>query len=117
MFIATKLYAYFFGKFVGKDDAGNCYYRISKKGNKKERRWVIYKGIIEASKIPANWHLWLHHVTDQLPHEFAKDKYFWQKPHKPNFTATSKAYYPLPEDERYQASKKSYYQAFDPNKR
>ncbi|MDC0857165.1 NADH-ubiquinone oxidoreductase subunit NDUFA12 family protein [Rickettsiales bacterium] len=116
MFIATKLYAYFFGKFVGKDDAGNSYYRIIKSKKQKERRWVVYKGVVEASKVPAKWHLWLHHVTDQLPNEFSQEPYFWQKIHKPNYTATSHAYYPQTDDEKYSSANNKFYNAFDPNK-
>ena len=26
----------------------------------KARRWVIYKNVIEASKIPPEWHAWIH---------------------------------------------------------
>ncbi|MBT4922235.1 MAG: NADH:ubiquinone oxidoreductase subunit NDUFA12 [Rickettsiales bacterium] len=115
MFIATKLYAYFFGKFVGKDEGGNSYFRIATPKSHPERRWVVYNGIVEASKVPAKWHLWLHHVTDQLPSESNKEPYKWQKPHQPNFTSTSKAYYPLSEAEKYSACKQSYYNAFDPN--
>jgi len=116
MFIATKLYAYFFGKFVGKDEAGNSYFRIAQSKVQKERRWVIYNGIVEASKVPAHWHSWLHHITDQLPSESATEPHIWQKPHQPNYTATSKAYYPIKKSERNQSSKRSLYSAFDPNK-
>ena len=44
--VGTFLYTLFFGKLVGKDSFGNKYY-ISKKG----KRWVIYNGEINASKI------------------------------------------------------------------
>ena len=37
------------------------------KNNHRERRFVIYKGIVEASKVPQEWNAWLHHVTDELP--------------------------------------------------
>ena len=41
----TRLQTIFFGKFVGEDEFGNKYYE-NKKINK---RWVIYKGEIEAT--------------------------------------------------------------------
>ena len=41
----TFLYTIFFGKLVGKDEFGNKYYK-----NKKGKRWVIYKGEVNASK-------------------------------------------------------------------
>jgi len=44
-------------KFVGKDQAGNKYYQAKpRKGYKRDRRWVIYKGTPEATKIPPEWH-------------------------------------------------------------
>ena len=36
-----------FGKFIGEDEFGNKYYE-----NKKKKRWIIYNGEIEATKIP-----------------------------------------------------------------
>jgi NADH:ubiquinone oxidoreductase subunit len=90
MHIATIIYTFFFGKFVGHDQAGNSYYKNRLKG-KKEKRWVIYKGIIESSKVPALWHRWLHFTTDSLPEENKRENFSWQKSHQPNFTGTSKA--------------------------
>ena len=43
----TRLKTIFFGKFVGKDEFGNKYYQ-----SKNGKRWVIYSGEIDASKIP-----------------------------------------------------------------
>lgn len=84
------------GKFVGKDDFGNKYYRAKpRKGYKRERRWVIYNGRPEASMVPPEWHGWLHHQNDNVPCE--QDETFrrsWTKPHKPNLTGTNLAYRP-----------------------
>jgi len=93
MHIATLIYTFLFGKFVGHDEFGNSYYRSRIKG-KKEKRWVIYKGMVEATKIPPLWHRWLHFTTDSLPNENQQEQYFWQKQHLANFTGTSKAYQP-----------------------
>src|SRR5262249_31746080 len=46
------------GHFVGKDAFGNRYYE--NRGGK--RRWVLYKGTVEASRVPPDWHGWLHHT-------------------------------------------------------
>ncbi|MAI61206.1 MAG: NADH:ubiquinone oxidoreductase subunit NDUFA12 [Micavibrio sp. TMED27] len=84
-------------ELVGEDAMGNKYYRSSKPraGSKRERRWVIYKGAPEASKVPPEWHGWLHHQTDAVPAEenesFRRE---WQKPHQPNMTGTNAAYRP-----------------------
>ena len=45
---ATRLYTYLFGVFVGKDDAGNRYYR----GRRGGKRWVLYAGAAEPSHEP-----------------------------------------------------------------
>ena len=61
------------GVFVGQDEQGNRYYRT--KGRKIdptlgfERRWVIYNGYAEATRVPPSWHGWLHHTVDVAPTE------------------------------------------------
>jgi len=101
MTIGTRLYTLFFGEFVGRDKFGNRYYKSrSKKAGKHigkpgtERRWVIYKGLKEPSKVPARWHGWLHYTTDDNPEENARTAYEWEKEHMPNLTGTDAAYRP-----------------------
>lgn len=84
------------GELVGKDQLGNRYYRGKPRpGYKRERRWVIYKDEPEASKVPPEWHGWLHHQTDEIPgpdkESFRRP---WQKPHQPNLTGTDETYRP-----------------------
>ncbi len=83
-------------KLVGVDGFGNRYYRANpRKGYKRERRWVIYNGVPEASMIPPEWHGWIHHQTDVVPEEGVKSfRRPWQKPHQPNLTGTTQAYRP-----------------------
>lgn len=83
-------------KLVGKDGEGNRYYRAkARKGYKRERRWVIYKGEAEPSRVPPEWHGWLHHQTDVVPADSEKSfRRNWQKPHQPNLTGTDHAYLP-----------------------
>ena len=45
----TFLKTLFTGKLVGRDKFGNKYYK-----NKKDERWVIYSGNIEATKITSS---------------------------------------------------------------
>jgi NADH:ubiquinone oxidoreductase subunit len=33
------------------------------------RGFVLFKGAVEASKVPADWHGWLHHTQDDTPPE------------------------------------------------
>jgi NADH:ubiquinone oxidoreductase subunit len=78
------------GERVGADDQGNIYYR-ERGGN---RRWVIYQGDIEASRVPPEWHGWLHHTVAQPPTEKPPLVKVWEKSHQPNQTGTKGAYFP-----------------------
>ena len=89
-----KLLTWFRGELVGKDSFGNCYYREKGPENLKERRWVIYKGLPEASKIPAQWHGWVHHMMDKPPTLETLQRWPWEKNHLPNLTGTPYAYRP-----------------------
>ncbi len=83
-------------KKIGSDEAGNTYFEASaRKGYKRNRRWVMYKGAPEASKVPPEWHGWLHHQTNIVPSEANKTfRRAWQKPHQANRTGTDEAYRP-----------------------
>ena len=65
----TFLKTLFFGKFVGKDQFGNKYYK-----SKNNERWVIYSNNIEATKITSEWYLWIHHTVDKPPKEMITKK-------------------------------------------
>ena len=80
----------FYGKYVGKDEFGNKYYK-----SKKNERWVIYSKNIEATKITSDWYLWIHHTTDKIPGETDLKKYKWQKKHLDNQTGTENSYSPI----------------------
>ena len=86
--VGTFIYTLFTGKFVGRDQFGNKYY-----SNSKGRRWVIYKNNIESSKIPPEWHSWIHFLVINKPSDSSK-KFSWQKQHEENLTGTKKAYKP-----------------------
>lgn len=97
--VGTWLYTLIFGERVGTDDFGNRYYRNRRQARfGRERRWVVFKGRVEASKVPPEWHAWLHHTADQ-PLTNAKVRP-WQKPHLPNLTGTPYAYRPQGHDLR-----------------
>lgn len=77
--------------FVGEDDFGNRYFedRKASLGDKDfYRRYVVYKGLAEPSKVPAEWHGWLHHTLDLPPTEAPLARQSWEKDHKPNLTGT-----------------------------
>tara|TARA_B110001452_G_scaffold206638_1_gene176744 strand:+ start:95 stop:445 length:351 start_codon:yes stop_codon:yes gene_type:complete len=84
----TFLKTLFLGKYVGKDELGNKYYK-----NNQDERWVIYSSNIEATKITSDWFMWMHHTVDKIPLKDQK-KYIWQKKHLENKTGTVNSYKP-----------------------
>ena len=99
--LGTRLYTFFKGALVGTDLDGNRYYR--EKNAKlvpgggmpsRERRWVLYSGVVEASRVAPGWHGWLHHMTNEPPPPGGPAKRPWQKEHLPNMTGTTGAYHP-----------------------
>jgi NADH:ubiquinone oxidoreductase subunit len=94
----TLLWTSLYGELVGEDEFGNRYYRT--RGGKidptlgRERRWVIYNGLAEASAVPPSWHGWLHHTVDVPPTEDKVTPLPWWKPHRPNLTGTPGAHRP-----------------------
>jgi len=94
MTIGTLLFTWLRGEAVGTDAYGNRYYRSKKAASPRaERRWVLYKGEPEASKVPPQWHAWLHRTVDTVPSGNEPTRP-WQKPHEPNLTGTAQAYRP-----------------------
>ncbi len=98
---------------VGTDLHGNAYY-LSKKG---DRRWVIYNGANDASRIPAEWYSWMHHQIDGLPDEVLPPVRKFNKVREPNLTGTAEAYRPSGALERggQRAAASGDYEAWTPD--
>ena len=93
--IGTTLWSWRSGEKVGTDAQGNTYFRSKKKtGHGRERRWVIYNGANDASRVPPEWHGWLHHSYDQLPESHLAPARIWETDYTPNATGTVTAYRP-----------------------
>ncbi len=88
--LGTLLFTWRRGQLVGEDEQGNRFYQ-SRDGR---RRWVIYNGEAEASRIGPDWHGWLHHTFDDSPATRPLQHKPWEKPHHPNLTGTPQAYAP-----------------------
>ena len=86
----TKVWTSLYGEKVGEDEQGNIYYQSG--GGK--RRWVIYNGESEASRVSPDWHGWLHFTYDEPPTEVPLVHKPWEAPHRPNETGTQDAYHP-----------------------
>lgn len=85
------------GVFIGADDFGNKYYEAKDASDSydgRKRRWVIYDGYAEASKVPAEWHGWLHYTFDEPPTREPLLRRAWEKDHQPNLSGTIHAWRP-----------------------
>ncbi len=105
--------------FVGEDEFGNRYYEA--RDNKdsydgRKRRWVIYQGYAEPSKIPPDWHGWMHYTFDEPPTKAPLKRRSWEKDHQPNLTGTVHAWRPKGSIARggERASATGDYQAWSP---
>jgi len=88
--LGTRIFTAMYGQLVGEDEQGNRYYQTAD----GKRRWVIYAGESEASRVPPDWHGWLHHTYDEPPSRKPLPHKPWEKPHLPNLTGTGRAYHP-----------------------
>lgn len=97
------------GEKVGEDEQGNVYYR-----SKKGRRWVIYNGTIEATRISPDWHGWLHHTFDEPPTDRPLVHKAWEKQHLPTMTGTPEAYAPTGSLRHAHPAERRDYEAWQP---
>ena len=88
--IGTQLFTWRKGLRVGSDDQGNVYYHTAD----DKRRWVIFNGECEASRISPDWHGWLHRTWNDPPSDVPLRHQPWEKPHQANLTGSSAAYAP-----------------------
>lgn len=79
---------------IGEDAMGNVYFEGGRDGSGIARRWVIYAGANDASRVPPEWFGWLHHQTDDVPDPSRQPARRWQKEALPNLTGTTLAYRP-----------------------
>jgi NADH:ubiquinone oxidoreductase subunit len=115
--IGTHLWSWRNGEKVGTDAQGNAYYRSKRQGGDgRERRWVIYQGANDASRVPAEWHGWLHGAFDGVPESNLPPARIWEVDYTPNATGTETAYRPAGALERggKRASAAGDYEAWSP---
>ena len=85
------------GVLKGTDDFGNRYYEARdnrESYDARKRRWVIFKGYADASKVPPDWHGWLHHTFEDCPTDAPLKRRSWEKDHQPNLSGTVWAWRP-----------------------
>ena len=108
--IGTQLFTARHGVKVGEDAAGNVYYQ-TRDGS---RRWVIFNGEAEASRVGPEWHGWLHRTWDKPPTEEPLRHKQWEKPHMPNLTGSAAAYAPAGSLRRPEPVARKDYEAWSP---
>ena len=106
----TQLYTSRKGVKVGEDDQGNVFYRTQD----GKKRWVIFNGEAEASRVSPDWHGWLHNTFDEPPTERPLTRKPWEKPHSENLTGTPLAYAPTGSIRRPDPAPRSDYEAWQP---
>lgn len=106
----TQLYTKRHGTKVGEDDQGNVYFQTAD----GKRRWVMFNGDVEASRVNADWHGWLHHTFKEPPTERALVHKSWEKPHQENLTGTPLAYAPAGSLRRAEPAERKDYEAWSP---
>ncbi len=115
MHLGTWLLTMLKGQLVGTDAAGNHYYQERGiRPNGRSRRWIIYKGPVEASSVPPEWHSWLHYTTEKPIQGSAHRP--WSREHIANPTGTAASYRPPGHD--YQGGRRDHatgdYEAWTP---
>ena len=114
--IGTALFSRRNGSQIGSDALGNTYFQSKKAIDGRTKRWVIYQGANDASRIPAEWYGWIHNTTDIVPSDLPAPR-DWQKPAIPNLTGTPQAYRPAGSLDRggNRAAATGDYEAWSPN--
>ena len=101
--IGTAIFTSRRGEHVGTDAFGNKYYRAKARRDKTptagsytatERRWEIYDGANDASRVPAEWHGWLHGAGEDVPESHLPPPRIWESDYSPNATGSAGAYRP-----------------------
>jgi NADH:ubiquinone oxidoreductase subunit len=86
----TQLWTALYGEFVGTDEFGNRYYQNAT----GSRRWVLYNGTVEASRVPPDWHGWLHFTFREPPTIAPLRSKSFELPYVPNLSGLPGAYRP-----------------------
>jgi NADH:ubiquinone oxidoreductase subunit len=101
---------------VGEDELGNVYYEGGRDTAGRPRRWVIFAGANDTSRLPPGWFAWMHHQVDDAPAAALPPPRAWQKPPVPNLTGTALAYRPAGALEKggHRAAATGDYEAWSP---
>ena len=108
--LGTRVWTWRNGTKVGEDAQGNTFYQ-NRDGS---RRWVIYNGEAEASRVSPEWHGWLHQTYQDPPTEAPLPRKAWEKEHQENLTGSAMAYAPAGSLRAANPADRSDYEAWQP---
>jgi NADH:ubiquinone oxidoreductase subunit len=108
--LGTQLWTWRKGTLVGQDSQGNKFYQ----SKDAARRWVIFNGEAEGSRVDPDWHGWLHHTWNETPTDAPLAHKPWEKEHLPNLTGTTLAYAPAGSIRKGDPAPRSDYEAWTP---
>ncbi|MFT6023894.1 MAG: NADH:ubiquinone oxidoreductase subunit [Ascidiaceihabitans sp.] len=106
----TQLFTWRKGVRVGEDAQGNIFYNNAD----DSKRWVIFNGEAEATRVDPEWHGWLHRTWDEPPTKKPLKRQSWEKPHHENLTGTAMAYAPSGSIRRNEPAPRADYEAWTP---
>lgn len=89
--LGTRLFSGRHGREVGRDELGNIYLQHK---DDPHRRWVIYAGSNDASRVPPNWTSWLRGQIGDVPDKAMPMRRAFEKPALPNLSGTDGTYRP-----------------------
>ncbi len=88
---STSLFSRRYGQEAGRDEAGNVYFRHAKD---PARRWVIYSGANDSSRVPPGWNAWLRGTIDDIPEKSLPPRRPFEQPPVANLTGSDGAWRP-----------------------
>ena len=87
----TSLFSRRNGEEAGRDEDGNIYFRHRKDS---ARRWVMYAGANDSSRVPPGWNAWLRGTIDEVPDKALPPRRPFEQPAQANLTGSDQAWRP-----------------------
>ncbi len=87
----TALFSHRHGEEAGRDEAGNVYFQHRKD---PARRWVIYDGANDSSRVPPGWNAWLRGTIPEVPDKALPERRAFEQKPQANITGTDDAFRP-----------------------
>ena len=82
----TILYGLRGKRQVGEDSLGNTYWEGGRDTAGNPRRWVIYNGANDSSRVPPGWNAWLRGTIDAVPEKALPPRRPFEQPPSANLT-------------------------------